>query len=240
MTDSAAQALLERAGSLWFSAVLMGLAAFALIAGSLVELEFGRERAMEAFYGAGWFRLLLALVTLNLLARLFSGTPLAAGRRLQTLTHAGLVLILVGAWTTDRFGLHGSITLAPGETVTAFRGQRSMPLGFALTLERYEVETYPGGAPVRAYRSHLGFRDLAGRPAGGGVASMNHPVSHGGFDIFQAGASDEFGDEKVHLDVVRDPGRPLLFGGYIVVGAGMLLTLFTHRRRPPRVLGGVA
>ena len=122
---------------------------------------------------------------------------------------------------------------AGGSLFQLFYGDKSVALGFELTLNRFRVGRYPGGDRPRTYESHVTLTD----PRSGGkrdrIISMNNPVEHGGYSIFQSSYDDEGGRLTSYLSVSRDPGQPVAFAGYVATALGMLVVLGTRlgRRR---------
>jgi hypothetical protein len=236
------------------------------------------------------------------------------------LSHLGLLVALGGAATSAAFAVRGRIELRAGETAgevkvrTAPRmdeaaAERSVPLGFALRLDRFDVEQYqselrigyyerqedgwrlrasfepepgvahrlPGGASfvVSALRNDpspvaiIRVRDeggpgdgvlLAGAgghftSAGSGalvleprppevkafrssvtalgsdgersaVLAVNAPFHHGGWTFYQA-SYDPADPRYSALEAVRDPGARWVFGGFVLLAAGVAHLLYT-------------
>jgi hypothetical protein len=111
---------------------------------------------------------------------------------------------------------------------------KTIPLGFALTLDSFTVGYYPGGNRPRSFESQITIDD----PTGGGtmkrVVSMNNPAEYGGYSLYQSMYRQEPGRMISFLSVARDPGLPIVFTGYIGVMVGMVIVLGTRmveRRR---------
>ncbi|MFH0981543.1 MAG: cytochrome c biogenesis protein ResB [Planctomycetota bacterium] len=112
-----------------------------------------------------------------------------------------------------------------GVAYEATYGDKQVPLGFQLTLNRFNIGYYPGGMRPRSFESHITIADL---PTGGmqsHVVSMNHPVKHGGYSFYQSSYKQGGGRTASFLSVSRDPGQPIVFAGYVTMLVGMVVVL---------------
>jgi len=115
---------------------------------------------------------------------------------------------------------------------------KMVPLGFALTLNDFEVGYYPGGRRPRSFESHVTLDD----PTSGGsfsrVISMNNPAKCGGYTLYQSRYREEPGSAAVSfLSVSRDPGQRIVFAGYIGLMIGMVVVLCTRIAEHRRIAG---
>jgi hypothetical protein len=98
-------------GSLRLAVVLLGLFAACLAGATLIESRHGPRAAGELVYQTWWFALLLGLLAVNVVAAALKKYP---WRRHQTgflVTHAGLLLLLLGGVLTSLFGIEGQMVL---------------------------------------------------------------------------------------------------------------------------------
>jgi hypothetical protein len=117
---------------------------------------------------------------------------------------------------------------------------RRVPLGFAVQLNRFRIGTYPGGNRPRSFESHVTLTDpITGRQQDH-VISMNRPAEFRGFTLYQSSYSDEGGQMYSYLSVSRDPGRPIVFAGYIAMMLGMLVLIVTRLRTRLRTSAATA
>lgn len=107
-------------------------------------------------YGSLWFAALGLLLAANIAA--------CSLRRLRTaapyflLIHAGLVLVIAGAFATRLLRFEGELPLRAGETSDiAYRGGAAYRLPFSVKLDSFRVEYYD------APRSRLAVEDAKGR-----------------------------------------------------------------------------
>ena len=107
-------------------------------------------------------------------------------------------------------------------------GNKALPLGFSLKLDRFHLGFYPGGSRPRSFESHVTIVD----PSSGGtesrVISMNNPTKYGGYTLFQSSYRLEGSRAVSFLSVARDRGMPIVFAGYIGMMGGMLVVLGTR------------
>ena len=80
---------------------------------------------------------------------------------------------------------------------------------------------------VKEFRSRLRFSD--GKRIFSGDATVNGPVSFGGYTFYQSGYDEEKPD-WTSLEVVRDPGVPLVFTGFVLLNLGIIM-IYAGKRR---------
>jgi len=99
---------------------------------------------------------------------------------------------------------------------------RSVPMGFSLRLDGFQIRHYPGTDQPRSFESHITILDQRAGGALGRVIGMNHPTKHAGYSFYQASYDTAGGQTLSVLNVSRDPGVTLVFAGYIVTMLGLL------------------
>ena len=114
------RSLLQAVGSLWLAAVLLLLVLVAMAYATVFESLHGTERALETYYRAGWFQVLLGLVALNALAALLNRWPFTRRQWGFVLTHGGLLVTLAGTLVTREYGVDGQIGLGEGQSGDRF------------------------------------------------------------------------------------------------------------------------
>lgn len=189
-----------------------------MAAATCVENMRGADFVSANVYGTWWFVLLWAALTLtSLIYMLKAGLQ----KRLQVFfLHISFLVILAGALTTYLTSERGGLHLRKGETVTTFLSADSTvcDLGFALTLNDFEVEYYPGTDSPMDYVSHL---DAEGTRVD---VSMNNIGRFRGFRFTQAGYDNDMLGSS--LRVLYDPwGIALTYIGYALLLFSMVVLL---------------
>lgn len=150
-------------------------------------------------YHSLWFKLLLGLLAINLIACSWKRLPgvwqqvrkaKSGYARLGTyLTHLSVLLILVGGLIGALWGFKGYVQIVEGEVVEGIflnNPQQAMkPLGFQVRCDAFRVDFYPDGSP-KEYVSTLTFLE-GGRVVLDHVPlRVNHPISYKGLNFYQA------------------------------------------------------
>lgn len=230
---------------------VMGLGAAAVLCWGLslasVVLAFlGPDRA-----GALMDRLPLQAATALLGAALtFNGCRALRRRRWDSaLLHLGCALV-VGGWLAGRHAVRvatpdrpaiGAMAMIDGDVsdklwdgqyLTNYVGR----VPFSVKLEHFFVERYERNAhdvdagrdaPVREYRSRVTVTEPGKAPYVANVR-VNYPVYVRGYYIYQMSwgeSTDMMGRPVTYtvLQFIRDPGLPVVYAGFAVLFAGILL-----------------
>jgi len=107
----------------------------------------------------------------------------------------------------------------------------TVSLGFDVKLNRFRIGYYPGGRRPRSFESQVTVTDPATGAAFDRIISMNHPLSHGGFTLYQSSYRLDGRQAVSFLSVSRDPGQPIAFAGYIMTMVGMVVVIVTRMRQ---------
>ena len=235
--------------SLKIAVGLMVLLLVSMAAGTIIESMRGTELANRAIYGAWWFQTLLAVLGLNVACSLVAHWPWGRFRIGYAVTHASVLIILVGALATALFRVEGRLELWEGEESSMIleAGQpgvqgarRSIPLPFFVRLDAFEIDTYPGTQRPAMFRSRVTVNDVEGERSFPAVIEMNRELSYGGYKLFQSSYQQGPERDQTILQVSRDPGQPIVFVGYILLMTGMVVVLSTRivQRREPAAGAG--
>jgi hypothetical protein len=130
---------LKFSGSLKLAMLLLAVLIIAAISGTLVESKFDTSVAQQYVYDAPWFIVWLVLLCINLAGAVFVRYPWKSHQLGFVITHAGIIVMLLGAIVGRVWGFEGSITL--------FKGQD--PVNYLLTgLQTFEVRAAGMSKPV--------------------------------------------------------------------------------------------
>ena len=123
---------------------LLGMLLVVLMAATCVEKVWGTGWVVRYVYGASWFAVCWAVTAVAAILYLI-------GRRVQKhratfCLHLSFAVILLGALVTHVWGVQGRVHLRKGGTESSFTASdgRVVPLPFALVLDDFRVEYYPG------------------------------------------------------------------------------------------------
>ena len=211
------------------TSVLVIILIAVLAVGTVVEKLHGSEFALAHVYSAWWFVGLWALmagllVYMAVKCRLWKRMAVCA-------LHTSILLILLGALLTMLTGQHGRMKLEPNRPNSQFfiqdKGEITKEaLPFSLTLDRFEIETYPDSKKPKDYISHLHITD--GNTTSETVISMNNILRHKHYRFYQSDF-DEQGNSI--LDVARDPwGIGVTYAGYALLFIALVAILIERRK----------
>ena len=205
--------------------VLVILLITVLAAGTVIEKLHGSDFARIHVYSAWWFVALLAVFGIVVAIWAFQNKN---WKKPVVLTlFLSLSFILVGALLTMLTGQHGRMKLEPDRPNSQFFIQEQEDvitkeaLPFSLTLDRFEIETYPDSPRPKDYVSYLRLSD--GDFQQDVVISMNHILKYKHYRFYQSDYDDQ---GNSILEVARDPwGITSTYMGYVLlfVGLGMML-----------------
>lgn len=102
------------------------------------------------------------------------------------------------------------------------------PVPFSVRLIDFRKIDYPGTQMAAAFESDVELTDPERGVSMKKKISMNNPLKHRGYSMFQS-SFVQGPVETTVLSVRNDPGVPLVYAGFLIVLAGVVL-LFTSRR----------
>ncbi len=126
--------------------------------------------------------------------------------------------------------LRQAVALPLGEdspTVEYRPAVRELP--FTVRLEDFRKIDYPGTQMAAGFESDVELTDPERGVTLKKKISMNNPLKHRGFSLFQSSYIQGEREATV-LSVRKDPGTPLVYAGFLIVLSGVIL-LFTSRSR---------
>lgn len=197
-----------------------------LAAGTIVEKLHGTDFAHIHVYSAWWFVALWAAFGIVAAILTFRNKNWKQPKVLALFLV--VAFILVGALLTMLTGQHGRMKLEPNQPLSHFYiqeqdGITKEALPFSLTLDRFEIETYPDSQKPKDYISELQVDDLNGTLPQPVRISMNHILKHKGYRFYQSDYDDK---GNSILDVAHDPwGITVTYIGYAFLFIALVLVL---------------
>ena len=209
--------------------VLVILLITVLAVGTIVEKLHGADFARSHVYGAWWFVVLLAVFLVVVAIMTFRNHN---WKRPTVLTlFLSMACILLGALLTMLTGQHGRMKLEPNRPNDHFFIEKNgeitkEALPFSLTLDHFEIETYPDSKKPKDYISHLQVND--GDTSEETIISMNNILKHKGYRFYQSDYDDK---GNSILEVAHDPwGIAVTYAGYVLLFIGLVAMLLERRK----------
>ena len=108
--------------------------------------------------------------------------------------------------------------------------QRHFPAGFRLKLRDFRMQQYPGTQNPASYESDVTLVDDARGTVRDVTISMNQPLEHRGYKIYQSGYHLQDGQPDISIfSVGKNPGIPFQYSGTIVMAIGIIVMFFTRK-----------
>lgn len=99
--------------------IILALAVLSAI-GTIYEAKFDARYAQVKIYHGFWMYFTMGALCLNLIAVMIDRWPWRRRHAAFVLAHIGIIITLVGAWITQRYGVDGSLTLASNGQTNRF------------------------------------------------------------------------------------------------------------------------
>ncbi len=205
--------------------ILYILTLVSMATATIVEKDQGADYVQTHYYGAWWFILIWAAMTVLGILYIIKRKV----RRASTLAlHLSFAVILTGALLTHFSAQHGMIHLRinqPTDTYMASDGEYGMAvkkLPFSLCLQEFEAKMHNGTNAVADYSSKFIITD--GKEKSEAMVSMNNIYSHRSYRFYQS-SYDEDGKGSV-LAINADPyGIPVTYCGYALLFISLIWML---------------
>lgn len=211
---------------------LVGILAVA----TFVEQAKGTDYAVKNIYHTLWF--------FGLWAAIAVGTSVVFIRRTLWrrfpvgLLHGSFLLILAGATVTFVTGKKGYIHLRPGVAESRFlleENGKSASLPFALRLDSFKVEYYPGTTAPSDYVSYTTCLSASGKEISHERIAMNRIFLLHGFRFYQSSFDEDKQGSWLTVNYDRW-GTDITYAGYLLFGIAVFGLLFSRREDFRRLL----
>lgn len=212
-----------------FTLILLVIYAVSLSAATFIEKTQGTPVARELVYNQPFFYLLQLLMVVQFIATSVRMRLWRQDKYGILLFHVAFMVILAGALITNLFGFEGIVHIREGETTSLLRqphGTRELP--FSLRLDDFKLVRYPGSNSPSSFESFLVISSDKGTHEE--HIYMNKVIYEQGYRIYQS--SYDTDERGTILSVNHDNwGTAVTYVGYLLLLAGMLLTLFDSKSR---------
>ncbi|RGS34738.1 cytochrome c biogenesis protein CcsA [Bacteroides cellulosilyticus] len=200
-----------------------------LAAATFVEKAQGTAMAREIIYNNPLFYLLQFLLILNFCATAWQARLWNQRKYGVLLLHISFIVILLGALVTNMFGFEGIVHIREGETVSQMRTTEDQrPLPFSIRLDDFKLVRYPGSHSPSSFESFLTIHTEEGERSE--HIYMNKVIYEQGYRLYQS--SYDADEQGTILTVNNDTaGTGITYAGYLLLLAGMLLTLADKKSR---------
>ncbi len=197
-----------------------------LAAATVVEKVSGTAVAREWFYDNIGFVALWAVIAVTGLAYILARRMWK--RFTVFLLHLSLLLILAGAGITWFTAIKGKMQVPQGKAVNVFTTTdgKQHQLPFMLTLQAFDIQTYPGTPAPMDFVSHVTVSGEGNEV--NGTVSMNNVFQHQGYRFYQSGYDAE--GRGAVFTVAHDPwGIGVTYSGYGLLLVAMIAVLIDRK-----------
>ena len=196
---------------------------------------------LNDIYRSWWFIGILAFLGLSLLDCTLKRLKNWPGNAGSLFTHAGLIAILLGALITGAKGERGFISLYKGQSQDTFvlsRGAVTAPLlkklPFKIYLHDFLVDWYEpqgekGKRQIKEFRGRVAVIEDDSQVILTKEIRVNHPLKYKGYAFYQSGYNPKDPD-WTGLEVSRDPGLPLVYAGFFLLNAGVIIIFYGRKK----------
>ena len=208
-----------------FMALLFIILALSMAAATFIENAYGSQAAQGMIYNEKWFELLFFLLAVNLSGQVVIFKLYRKEKLTVLIFHLALIVMIAGAAVTRYIGFEGTIHIREGESSAIVRTDRAVTLPFALKLNDFIIERYPGSNSPSGFKSSVVVVEKNGSSGVPFDIYMNHILKYRGYRFFQS-SYDE--DEKgTILSVNHDPaGMIITYTGYALLFLFIILSIF--------------
>ncbi|MCQ9205887.1 MAG: cytochrome c biogenesis protein ResB [Omnitrophica bacterium] len=197
-----------------------------LICGLVASTIFPQELANKFFYRTIWFKIAGIIFSAGIFVKAVN--LLRSKKIAPFIAYLGFFLILLGGFWTSFLEVEGFIEIKEGQSVARFwlEDDLSNPLDFSILLKDFSVEFYPEERKemhfIKSFKTSVVI-SKEGNVLKQGIIEVNKPLRWEGFWFYQYGYDPQFPNQTL-LQVVKDPGLPIVYTGFLFLLGGMLLT----------------
>jgi cytochrome c-type biogenesis protein CcsB len=214
------------------SVILAMLLAFA----TYVENDYGANASRYFIYNTWWFELLFLICLVNLLGSIILNKLYVRKKLSVFMFHLAFVFMIIGAGITRFTSVEGMMHIREGEAsneivIANYTGfsktkntKETKTLPFALKLNKFTIERYPGSNSPSSFVSDVVVKDAKNGKEMEYSIYMNHILKYQGYRFFQSSYDQ---DEKgTILSVSKDSkGIFVTYTGYFLMILFFIISL---------------
>jgi len=184
--------------------------------------SFFKAFSLTDLYHSWWFMGILVLISINIIACFLNRLSSTLKRPGFCLIHLGILIVLTGGIIGNRFGFKEYINIYE-------KGVINVPsTDFYIQLDNFEIEYYPNSV-IKDYKSTLTIIERDKRVMTKTI-EVNHPLKYKGIWFYQESYGSNGGKEYSGLQIVKDPGVPVVWGGCGLLVLGLIISFKQARR----------
>lgn len=201
-----------------------------------VENDYGANASRYFIYNTWWFELLFLICLVNLLGSIILNKLYLRKKLSVFMFHLAFVFMIIGAGITRYTSVEGMMHIREGETSneiviandTGFsktkNTKETKTLPFALKLNKFTIERYPGSNSPSSFVSDVVVKDAKNGKEMEYSIYMNHILKYQGYRFFQSSYDQ---DEKgTILSVSKDSiGIFVTYSGYLLMILFFIISL---------------
>lgn len=198
-----------------------------------------QENAQRFFYQTVWFKILWFSISIILFTKVIDFFK--KKRFSFVVIYLGFLFILLGGFLTSFLGVEGYIEASVGraEDLIWIEDDLSRDLGFSFLVKDFSVEFYPAGGDddiskevylqetngvhfIKAFKTSVAISEK-GNIVKEAIIKINKPFKYNGYWFYQY-AYDPQRPKMTLIQVVKDPGLPFVYFGYLFLLGGMVFS----------------
>ncbi len=133
--------ILQKLGSLNLAIFVLVFLAILLTIATWIEGQYGTRNANLWIYKTRWFDLVLGLVFVNIFFATWLRMPFRRSHTGFVMTHAGILIILIGSFITRQIGQEGMLSLFEGEQGNAIVQEGTLFKVYSQNSQIWELDT---------------------------------------------------------------------------------------------------
>lgn len=168
-------------------------------------------------YHSWWFIVLLILLWCSIFICTLKRLKFKPQAFPTIITHLGLLIILAGAFVTGILGEKGFMLIYEKHNQDTYidADNKFKTLDFKIYLDDFSIKDFRSKVAIISQAQEILKETI----------EVNRPLRYKGYSFYQA-SYDQDNFKWTGLDVVRDPGVPFVWCGFILLNLGVILRFY--------------